>query len=192
MTKPLLYLASASPRRRELLGQLGLPFELVLPRVEERRQAGELPADYVVRLARDKARAGADMAPLPLPVLAGDTIVVLDGEVLEKPQDRDHGLAMLHRLSGRTHRVMTAMALSRDNQCLSLRVETAVTFRVLSEADIEAYWATGEPVDKAGGYGIQGLGGRFVSRINGSYSAVVGLPLVETEALLRQAGILPD
>lgn len=192
MTAPLLYLASASPRRRELLAQLGLPFALVLPRVEERRRAGEPPADYVERLARDKARAGAAMAPLPLPVLAGDTIVVLDGDVLEKPQDRAHGLAMLRRLSGRTHRVMTAMAVSREDSCLCLRVETEVTFRVLSDADIETYWATGEPADKAGGYGIQGLGGRFVSRINGSYSAVVGLPLVETEALLRQAGVLPD
>lgn len=191
MTMPLLYLASASPRRRELLGQLGLPFALVLPQVEECRRTGETPADYVERLARDKALAGAAMAPLALPVLAGDTIVVLDGEVLEKPLNRDHGLAMLRRLSGRSHKVMTAMALVRDSRCLSLRVETEVTFRPLSDADIDGYWATGEPADKAGGYGIQGLGGRFVARINGSYSAVVGLPLVETEALLQQAGVLP-
>ncbi|GAA3542050.1 nucleoside triphosphate pyrophosphatase [Zobellella aerophila] len=187
-----MYLASSSPRRRELLTQLGLPFALVLPQVEECRRADEPPEDYVERLARDKAWAGAAMASQPLPVLAGDTIVVLEGEVLEKPRHREHGLAMLRRLSGRNHRVMTAMALVWNDRCLSLRVETEVTFRVLSEADIDAYWATGEPADKAGGYGIQGLGGRFVSRINGSYSAVVGLPLVETEALLQQAGVLPD
>ncbi|NHI01147.1 nucleoside triphosphate pyrophosphatase [Oceanimonas sp. MB9] len=185
-----LYLASASPRRRELLAQLGVRFELVRPEVEERQRPDEDAAGYVQRLARDKALAGAALAPEPLPVLGGDTIVVVDGEVLEKPQDEAHGKAMLRRLSGRSHRVMTAMALARGEHCRSVLVTTEVTFRALSEADIDRYWHTGEPVDKAGGYGIQGLGGRFVSRIHGSYSAVVGLPLVETEALLRDAGIV--
>ncbi|MCT7654881.1 Maf-like protein [Oceanimonas sp. NS1] len=185
-----LYLASASPRRRELLAQLGVRFELVRPEVEERQRPDEDAAGYVQRLARDKALAGAALAPEPLPVLGGDTIVVVDGEVLEKPQCEAHGKAMLRRLSGRSHRVMTAMALARGEHCRSVLVTTEVTFRALSEADIDRYWHTGEPVDKAGGYGIQGLGGRFVSRIHGSYSAVVGLPLVETEALLRDAGIV--
>lgn len=189
---PLIYLASASPRRRELLGQLGAAFELLLPRVEECRQADEDAAAYVLRLARDKARAGVAMAPQPLPVLAGDTIVVLDGDVLEKPQDQADGYAMLRRLSGRTHQVMTAMALASPRQLIDVTVCTQVTFRELTDADIARYWSSGEPTDKAGGYGIQGLGGRFVTRINGSYSAVVGLPLVETEALLRQAGVLLD
>ncbi len=187
---PLLYLASASPRRRELLAMLELPFELVLPRVEEQRRPDETATDYVQRLARDKALAGAAMAALPLPVLAGDTIVVVDGEVLEKPRDQADGKSMLRRLSGRSHQVMTAMALARQGQIEGILVTTEVSFRALSDGDIDRYWASGEPTDKAGGYGIQGLGGRFVARINGSYSAVVGLPLVETEALLRRSGVL--
>ncbi|OIN10261.1 Maf family protein [Oceanisphaera psychrotolerans] len=187
---PLLYLASASPRRRELLAMLELPFELVLPRVEEQRRPDETATDYVQRLARDKALAGAAMAALPLPVLAGDTIVVVDGEVLEKPRDQADGESMLRRLSGRSHQVMTAMALAWQGQTEGVLVTTEVSFRALSDGDIDRYWASGEPTDKAGGYGIQGLGGRFVARINGSYSAVVGLPLVETEALLRRSGVL--
>ena len=187
---PSLYLASASPRRRELLSQLEVPFELILPEVEEQRQPSETAVDYVQRLARDKAIAGAAMAREPLPVLAGDTIVVLDGDVLEKPTDKADGLAMLRRLSGRSHQVMTAMALAWQDNLEVVLVTTEVSFRPLSDIDIERYWASGEPTDKAGGYGIQGLGGRFVARINGSYSAVVGLPLVETEALLRRGGVL--
>lgn len=187
---PSLYLASASPRRRELLSQLEVPFELVLPQVEEQRQPSETAVDYVQRLARDKAIAGAAMAAESLPVLAGDTIVVLDGDVLEKPTDKADGLAMLRRLSGRSHQVMTAMALAWQDHLEVVLVTTEVSFRPLSDTDIERYWASGEPTDKAGGYGIQGLGGRFVARINGSYSAVVGLPLVETEALLRRGGVL--
>ncbi|OYD24562.1 Maf family protein [Oceanimonas baumannii] len=187
---PVLYLASASPRRRELLAQLGVSFELVLPDIEECQQPGETAADYVQRLAYSKAQAGAVMAPLPLPVLGGDTIVVQNDEVLEKPRSEAHGKAMLRRLSGSTHRVMTAMALVTPTGCQGVLVTTEVTFRCLSEDDIARYWQSGEPADKAGGYGIQGLGGRFVSRINGSYSAVVGLPLVETEALLQRSGVV--
>ncbi|GHA04808.1 Maf-like protein [Oceanisphaera arctica] len=169
---------------------LEVPFELVLPRVEEQRRPNEAAADYVQRLAQDKATAGAAMAPRPLPVLAGDTIVVLDDDVLEKPVDKADGLSMLRRLSGRNHQVMTAMALAWQGRLEVVLVTTEVSFRTLSETDIERYWASGEPTDKAGGYGIQGLAGRFVVRINGSYSAVVGLPLVETEALLRRGGVL--
>ncbi|WP_445401413.1 Maf family protein [Zobellella sp. An-6] len=187
---PVLYLASASPRRRELLALLEQPFALVLPEVEERRRSHEAAADYVQRLARDKALAGRALAPRPLPVLAGDTIVVVDGDVLEKPEGRAHGLAMLRRLSGRSHQVMTAMALAWNGRCEGVLVTTEVTFRPMTEAEMARYWDSGEPADKAGGYGIQGLGGRFVARIDGSYSAVVGLPLVETEALLRSCGVL--
>ena len=191
---PQMYLASGSPRRRELLAQLNVPFALVLPEVLESQQAGETPVHYVQRLAKDKARAGVELAESnqqpALPVLAGDTIVVLDGDVLEKPKDEAHGLAMLRRLSGRSHQVLTAMALAVNGALSEVLVATEVTFRVLTEADIARYWASGEPLDKAGGYGIQGLGGSFVVRINGSYSGVVGLPLVETHALLQAAGLL--
>ena len=192
---PQLYLASASPRRRELLAQLGVAFEVLHCEVEERQQADEDARQYVQRLARDKARAGAAVAKWPLPVLAGDTIVVLDGEVLEKPQHPAHGQAMLARLSGRSHQVLTAMALlvpgqSSQGELSEVLVATEVTFRVLNEADIARYWRSAEPLDKAGGYGIQGLGGSFVVRINGSYSGVVGLPLVETHELLQAAGLL--
>lgn len=187
---PRLYLASGSPRRHELLTQLNIPFTVVRPDVTEQQQPHELASDYVCRLARDKALAGGLMAPLPLPVLAGDTIVVLDDKVLEKPNSQAEGFAMLRQLSGRTHQVLTAIALLNDGQLSDVLVSTEVCFRTLTEQDIESYWASGEPQDKAGGYGIQGLGGRFVQWIHGSYSSVVGLPLVETEALLSKAGLL--
>lgn len=195
---PQIYLASGSPRRHELLSQLGATFAVLRPNVEELQHLGEDAATYVVRLACDKAKAGLLIAPTPIPVLAGDTIVVLDGDVLEKPQNQADGIAMLRRLSGRTHQVMTAMALATTkpqanaNMLNTVTVCTQVTFRELSDADIQRYWASGEPLDKAGGYGIQGLGGRFVVSIHGSYSAVVGLPLVETEALLHLGGVLWD
>lgn len=187
---PLMYLASGSPRRRELLAQLNVPFALVLPEVVECQQVGETAQHYVQRLARDKARAGAAIAPHALPVLGGDTIVVLDRDVLEKPKDETQGLAMLRRLSGRSHQVLTAMALVSAGQVSEVLVSTEVTFRELTEQDMARYWASGEPVDKAGGYGIQGLGGSFVVRINGSYSSAVGLPLVETHDLLKTVGFL--
>ena len=185
-----LYLASGSPRRRELLAQLGVSFDLLRPSVEEQQLANEDAVTYVQRLARDKARAGGAIAEQALPVLGGDTIVVLDGEVLEKPQHQADGMQMLRRLSGRSHQVLTAMALVHQGVLTEVLVPTEVTFRVLTAADIADYWHTGEPLDKAGGYGIQGLGGGFVARINGSYSGVVGLPLVETRALLQSAGLL--
>ncbi|MBU3825655.1 MAG: septum formation inhibitor Maf [Candidatus Oceanisphaera merdipullorum] len=191
----VLYLASASPRRRELLSQLNLPFELILPEVVECQQTGETAEQYVQRLARDKAQAGAEIAAHAegpaLPVLGGDTIVVVDGDVLEKPRDQADGRAMLRRLSGRSHQVLTAVALVHAGQVSEVLVATEVTFRVLNDADIARYWASGEPADKAGGYGIQGLAGSFVTRIDGSYSGVVGLPLVETYYLLQAAGLLP-
>ncbi|WP_343553059.1 Maf family protein [Pantoea sp.] len=179
-----LYLASGSPRRRELLTQLGLQFERLITHVEEQRQPEEAAEAYVRRLASDKARAGVAVAPQNFPVLGADTIVVLNGEVLEKPQDAAHAAEMLSKLSGQTHQVMTAVALADAQRELDCLVTTDVTFRNISEEEISHYIASGEPMDKAGAYGIQGLGGNFVRKINGSYHAVVGLPLVETGELL--------
>ncbi|UVC28984.1 MULTISPECIES: nucleoside triphosphate pyrophosphatase [unclassified Pantoea] len=179
-----LYLASGSPRRRELLTQLGLQFERLITHVEEQRQPEEAAEVYVRRLASDKARAGVAVAPQDLPVLGADTIVVLNGEVLEKPQDAAHAAAMLSKLSGQTHQVMTAVALADKQRELDCLVTTDVTFRKMTAEEISHYIASGEPMDKAGAYGIQGLGGNFVRKINGSYHAVVGLPLVETGELL--------
>ncbi len=179
-----LYLASGSPRRRELLTQLGLQFERLITHVEEQRQPEEAAEVYVRRLAADKARAGVAVAPQDLPVLGADTIVVLNGEVLEKPRDAAHAAEMLSKLSGQTHQVMTAVALADTQRELDCLVITDVTFRSIAAQEISLYIASGEPMDKAGAYGIQGLGGNFVRKINGSYHAVVGLPLVETNELL--------
>jgi septum formation protein len=179
-----LYLASGSPRRRELLTQLGLQFERLITDVEEQRQPDEAAEAYVRRLASDKARAGVAVAPQNLPVLGADTIVVLNNEVLEKPRDAEHAAEILSKLSGQTHQVMTAVAIADTQQELDCLVTTDVTFRNITAEEISHYIASGEPMDKAGAYGIQGLGGNFVRRINGSYHAVVGLPLVETNELL--------
>ncbi len=187
-----LYLASGSPRRQELLGMLGVTFERLLPGVEEQRAEEEAPQDYVTRLARDKARAGVALAARDLPVLGADTIVMLDGDVLEKPRDAAHAAEMLGRLSGQTHQVMTAVALADRQRVRERLVITRVTFRTLTAQDIAAYVGSGEPMDKAGAYGIQGLGGCFVRSIEGSYHAVVGLPLVETWELLSEFNSLRE
>ncbi|WP_455811604.1 Maf family protein [Pseudomonas graminis] len=187
-----LYLASGSPRRRELLTQLGLSFERLSNEVEERRHQDETAEHYVRRLARDKALAGVAVAALDLPVLGADTIVVLNNHVLEKPADADAAAAMLAMLSGKTHEVMTAVALADRQRTLECLVVTEVTFRTLTPEDIAGYVASGEPMDKAGAYGIQGLGGNFVRKINGSYHAVVGLPLVETAELFSHFQSLRD
>lgn len=181
-----LYLASGSPRRHELLTQLGLRFARLSTQVEERQQPGEAAETYARRLALEKAQAGVAVAEQDLPVLGADTIVVLNNEVLEKPADEAAAAVMLSKLSGQTHQVMTAVALADRQRQLACMVVTDVTFRLLGEEDIAAYIASGEPMDKAGAYGIQGLGGNFVRKINGSYHAVVGLPLVETAELLSQ------
>ncbi|OON39243.1 septum formation inhibitor Maf [Izhakiella australiensis] len=181
-----LYLASGSPRRYELLTQLGLVFSRLITDVEEQRLTGESAEQYVRRLACDKALAGVAMAAQDLPVLGADTIVVLNGEVLEKPADAAAATQMLSALSGETHQVMTAIAFADRQRCLQTMVQTEVTFRHLTADDIAHYIASGEPMDKAGAYGIQGLGGNFVRKINGSYHAVVGLPLVETAELFSQ------
>ncbi|GGY93958.1 Maf family protein [Shewanella fodinae] len=191
-----LLLASASPRRRELLAQLGLgsvgfSFEILATDIDETRHHGEAAATYVNRLAREKAGAGHSRWHRPESIALGaDTIVVVDDEILGKPVDAASASAMLQRLSGRSHKVMTAVAVTDGNHCESVLVATDVTFCSLNDAQITAYVATGEPMDKAGAYGIQGLGGSFISRINGSYSAVVGLPLVETRILLQKMQLL--
>jgi len=187
-----IYLASGSPRRQELLTQLGVKFEKIVPGIEEQRNPQESAPQYVTRLAQEKAQAGVAMVNRDLPVLGADTIVILNGEVLEKPRDAAHAASMLRRLSGNTHQVMTAVALADRQNMLDCLVVTEVTFRVLSEHDIAGYVASGEPLDKAGAYGIQGLGGCFVRKINGSYHAVVGLPLVETYELLSNFNSLRE
>ncbi|QRN34536.1 Maf family protein [Pectobacterium brasiliense] len=185
-----LYLASASPRRRELLTQLDIPFSVLNVAVEEQRLPEEAAEVYVRRLAHEKAAAGVVVAPSDLPVLGADTIVVLNGQVLEKPQDEAHAAEMLRQLSGKPHQVMTAVALADKDDVLSCLVVTDVVFRPLSQQDIERYIASGEPMDKAGAYGIQGKGGCFVRSLNGSYYAVVGLPLVETHELFSNFAAL--
>ena len=187
-----LYLASGSPRRQELLTQLCVSFERIVTGIEEMRGEGESAQQYVSRLAREKALAGVALTPRDLPVLGADTIVTLNGEVLEKPRDVHHAALMLRKLSGQTHQVMTAVALADSQYVLDCLVMTEVTFRALTDADIADYIASGEPMDKAGAYGIQGQGGCFVRKINGSYHAVVGLPLVETYELLSNFNSLRE
>ncbi|TYC57974.1 septum formation inhibitor Maf [Marinobacter sp. BW6] len=184
---PSIILASASPRRAELLQQIGLKFSVRPADIDETPKPDETPEQYVERLAREKARAVVQSSPECL-VLGSDTSVVLDGKILGKPSGPADARETLARLSGVTHQVMTAVALATEGQCQSVLVITEVCFRELSTAEIEAYVASGEPMDKAGSYGIQGLGGIFVNELRGSYSAVVGLPLQETAALLAGAG----
>lgn len=198
---PALCLASRSPRRRELLAGLGYRFEVVDAAIDEGRTDGESPARYVERMAREKALAGlaavecavgTGSGSLPV-VLGADTIVVVDGEVLGKPRDDAEVLVHLARLSGRDHLVLTAVAVASGTAArpkVALRVSrNRVWFRRLSADEREAYRATGEPVDKAGSYAVQGFAAAFVTRLEGSWSAVVGLPLHETTELLARAGV---
>lgn len=189
----MLYLASQSPRRRQLLGQLGLEFRLLDVDVEEVRGPGEAAEDYVRRVAREKAGAGL-LAVVAVPkalVLGADTEVVLDGEVFGKPRDAADAAAMLRRLSGRRHQVLSAVALVDATREAQAMVATEVEFAELSDAEIERYVATGEPMGKAGAYAIQGRAEAFVRHLSGSYSGVVGLPLQATAALLRGFGAAP-
>jgi septum formation protein len=182
-----LILASASPRRTELLTSIGVSFDVQPADIDETPGPDETAYEYVDRLAREKAEAVALSNPHQL-VMGSDTSVVLEGEILGKPATQAEARSMLARLSGNTHQVMTAVALVEKGRCQSVVSVTNVTFRQLETDEIDAYVGTGEPMDKAGGYGIQGLGGIFVTDLQGSYSAVVGLPLQETAALLAQAG----
>lgn len=185
-----LFLASTSARRRELLTQIGVPFELVGVAIDESLQAGEAPDQYVRRLALEKAAAGflalRDNAAW---ALGADTSVVVDGQVLGKPLDKADGLAMLAKLSGREHQVITAVALHGAEGAEVCVVASQVHFRQISEQEALAYWDSGEPQDKAGGYAVQGWGAVFVEQLQGSYSAVVGLPLCETARLLDAKGL---
>ncbi|WPX86809.1 Maf family protein [Pseudomonas asiatica] len=184
-----LHLASGSPRRRELLTQIGVPFSVVSAPIDETPLPDESAPAYVERLARAKAAAGLACLEGPAVVLGADTAVVLDGRILGKPENREDALAMLADLSGREHQVLTAVALSDGQRVHSLCVTSKVRFRAISAEEAQRYWASGEPADKAGGYAIQGLGAVFVTGLSGSYSAVVGLPLSETAELLGQFGI---
>lgn len=186
MTDAALILASASPRRRELLAQIGVTFRVVSADLDESRRGQETAEDYTLRLATAKAQAvWLGQTGTRLPVLGADTAVVLGDDIFGKPISEADAVAMLMRLSGTRHRVLSAVALVGERGCHRRLSETLVDFRPLSVAECRRYWATGEPLDKAGGYAIQGLGAVFVSAIAGSYSGVVGLPLAETNSLLQ-------
>jgi septum formation protein len=181
-------LASASPRRQELLHQIGVGHAVDPADLDESRVGSEAPAAYVCRLARAKAEAVWQRRPGP-PVLAADTAVVLDGELFGKPADLNDCVRMLGALSGRTHQVLTAVAVRHAAGALEALSVSDVTMRTLSRAECTRYWATGEPAGKAGGYAIQGRAASFISGLSGSYSGVMGLPLAETAALLAAAGV---
>lgn len=190
MTKPALHLASASPRRREILTSMGVPHSFGGTEVDETPQPGEAARDLVRRLAMAKARAAraARLSAAPV-ILAADTVVSLDGRVFGKPASRDDALQMLSCLSGRAHTVQTAVALLADGRELSAVSRSEVRFRDIDPFEARAYWETGEPADKAGAYAIQGRGGIFVESLTGSHSGVMGLPVFETAQLLKEAGI---
>ena len=193
-----IYLASASPRRRELLHQVGIRFHVISGLdVEECQMANETPVEFATRVACDKARAGLQWIisnGLPIkPVLGADTCIEIDGEILGKPADREDAYSMLRRLSGRTHNVLSSICLAEgsagQNRVLSDINCSKVSFRDLGDEEIEQYWNTGEPVDKAGAYAIQGIAATFITKLEGSFSGVVGLPLFELDGLLKNTGI---
>jgi septum formation protein len=195
-----IYLASQSPRRRELLKLIGVDFAALMLRSSPGRQdvveiplTEESPADFALRMASEKSQCGWKVAGLrglaAFPVLGADTVVDLDGEILGKPRDREHAASVLLRLSGRTHWVHTGVAMTRTDETRTLISSSKVTFAPLSEDTIRRYLETGEYLDKAGAYGIQGRAGLFISRIEGSYTGIMGLPLHETGLLLNWAGI---
>ncbi len=188
-----IYLASRSPRRAELLQQIGIVFEVLPSDIDESVMAGEAPSTYVTRLAREKAEAclnglQRDQAAL-LPILAADTTVSIDGIILGKPESDEEAYAMLARMSGRRHEVHTGIAVATGAGIEVALSTTYVEMDALTDDAIHAYIATGEPRDKAGAYGIQGLAGTFIKHIEGSYSGVMGLPIYETAALLKRAGV---
>lgn len=196
-----IYLASKSPRRRELLRQIGVEFEILMLREEQGRHGavsedplpGEAPALYVQRIAREKAEHGWNAVMwrrLPIrPVLAADTTVTVDGKIMGKPADANEAMDMLRSLSGRTHEVLTAVAVFAQDQLTEALNRSEVKFSAVSEAALRAYVASAEPYDKAGAYGVQGHAAQFIEHISGSYTGIMGLPLFETAQLLNQAGI---
>jgi septum formation protein len=196
MSADFVYLASGSPRRRQLLSQIGVPFQVLKLAVDETVVPGEAPEAYVARLARTKAMSGWELSKEPsqaelgaAPVLAADTAVVLDGKILVKPTDRADGERMLLELSGRTHDVLTAVALALPSGVVTRSSRSEVTFRTITAAEAQDYWETGEPHDKAGAYAVQGHAAVFIVNLRGSYSGVMGLPLYETGELLDLAGV---
>jgi len=184
-----IHLASSSPRRHEILGALGLRFTAAGVDIDETRYDGEPVAEMVVRLAVGKAAAARASVDQSLPVIGADTAVAVDGRVLGKPVSGDDAAQMLAALSGRTHEVLTGVALDYAGRVRTATSVTVVRFREISPDEARAYWHTGEPLDKAGAYAVQGVGGIFVEDISGSYSGVVGLPVFETAALLADAGL---
>lgn len=184
-----LILASASPRRRELLEQIGLRYQVQTADIDESPQVDEDPLALVQRLAQEKAYAVWAKSDKTLPVLGADTLGVLEGQLLVKPDDFASARQMLLSMSGRAHTIYSAVALYHQNACELAVSESKVWFRTLTEAEIAAYWQQGEPRDKAGAYAIQGMGAIFAERLEGSYSGVMGLPLFETAQLLAKAGI---
>jgi len=187
---PALILASASPRRHQLLVQIGVPHRIVPAHIAEEQQPGEQGEACVARLAVQKARWVWEQSDKTLPVLGADTAVLIDERMLGKPRHRDEALAMLAQLSGRTHQVLSGIALIAAAGVVQTRLSVSeVRFREVAEAEAAAYWDSGEMQDKAGGYAIQGRGAVFVAELRGSYSGVMGLPLLETAELLRDAGV---
>jgi septum formation protein len=183
-----------SPRRRELLAQLGVTFDCIDGSVDETTHGNEVPQNYVLRLAIAKAAAGRKNMQLGLshvPVLGSDTSVVISNDILGKPRDEQEAVAMLSRLSGNSHIVYTGVAVNHNGAIRTVCCATKVFFAAMTLSQINNYVATGEPMDKAGAYGIQGLGGRYIQKIEGSYTSVVGLPLYETGMLLTECGVSP-
>ncbi len=189
MSTPVLHLASSSPRRRELLTALGLDFTYEGVALDESALPGEAASDLVLRLAAVKARAAFESGAHQVPVLGADTVVTLDERTFGKPASKEEALQMLASLSGRTHEVLSGVAVIANGDLETAISQTEVRFREIHPDEAEAYWQSGEPAGKAGAYAVQGLGGIFVSAINGSYTGVVGLPIFETARLLRRAGI---
>ncbi|MGB0448940.1 MAG: Maf family protein [Porticoccaceae bacterium] len=189
LISPQLLLASASPRRSDLLTQMGVSFEVLAVDIDESRRGDESPVEYVSRLAMEKARAGFQRQSGQLPSLGADTVVVFDGQIFGKPRDQEHAKEMLMTLSGKVHSVFTAVAIESASGTAMAVSETLVEFRTISQSECLIYWQTGEPEGKAGAYAIQGRGGVFVEKLKGSYSGVVGLPLAETEQLLNKFSV---
>ncbi len=186
-----IYLCSKSPRRQELLRQIGVTFSLLEVDIDETPNPAETPQRYVVRLAQEKAMAGwADSARASMaPVLGADTTVVCAGEIMGKPEGKAHGLLMLSKQSGVTVQVITAVCIVKEGNIINYISKSNVVFREISSDEIKAYWSTGEPIDKAGGWAIQGKGAIFIKSLEGSYSGVMGLPLFETAKCLKSIGI---
>jgi septum formation protein len=185
-----LYLASASPRRQELLEQIGVDYQVIAQDIKEDIKRGEAPEEFVIRMALEKSRAalGALGKDQRFAVIGADTAVVIDGKVLGKPKDKQDGMHMLELLSGREHYVLSAVALVTEIEKSRLSV-SKVRFRKIQEKERDAYWETGEPSGKAGGYAIQGMAAVFIEHLEGSYSGVMGLPLFETAELLQESGV---